>query len=171
MSLEKEKIKITPRMFRPKVIYTITINPEEQHEKQNNRVDRVIRDTRRKLDKLCLQYNVYAECSSPLSPVKHKFPRIHFHGIILFENYSQISKWYNEDYFKLSELGYFEIDTLGCIQKWHQYCTKEQDIMKHLTKESHIKSLRLDFKNPLPSGNELESIKTILKNKNDSQML
>lgn len=159
MSLEKEKIKITPRMFRPKVIYTITINPEEQHEKQPDRVDRVVRDVRRKLDKLCLQYNVYAECSNPLSPVKHKFPRIHFHGIILFENMGQISKWYNQDYFKMSDIGYFEIDTLGCIKTWHQYCTKEQEVMKVIAKEPHIKSLRLKFKDPVPSGDELESKK------------
>lgn len=142
MSLVKKEIKITPRMFRPKVIYTITINTEEQYEKHVDRVDRVIRYVRHKLDKLCLQYNVYAEVSNPLSPAKHKYPRVHFHGIILFENYTQISKWYNEDFFKMSSMGYFEIDTLGDIKIWHTYCTKEQDIMTKLTKDSHIISLR-----------------------------
>lgn len=142
MSLEKEKIKITPSMFRPQVIYTITINPEEQYEQHNDRIERVVKLVRRRMDKLSLQYNLYTELSNPLTPTKHRFPRVHFHGLMLFETTSQIAKWYNEDYFKLSALGYFEIDTLGDLNIWHKYCTKEQDIMKALIKTSHITSLR-----------------------------
>lgn len=142
MSLEKEKIKITPSMFRPKRLYTITINPEEQYEQHNDRIERVVKLTKRRMDKLSLQYNIYVELSNPLSPTKHRFPRVHFHGLIMFETPLQIAKWYNEDYFKLASLGYFEIDTLGDINTWHTYCTKEQDIMKTLTKLSHITSLR-----------------------------
>lgn len=145
MSLEKEKIKITPSMFRPKRLYTITVNPEEQYEQHNDRVERVVRLVKRKMDKLSLQYNLYAELSNPLSPTKHRFPRVHFHGLIMFENMSQISKWYNEDYFKMVSLGYFEIDILNDINIWHTYCTKEQDIMSKLINSSHIQSLR-----PLP---------------------
>lgn len=151
MSLEKKEIKITPSMFRPKRLYTITINPEEQYEKFNDRVERVVRLVKRKMDKLCLQYNLYTELSNPLSPVKQRFPRVHFHGIILFENISQIKKWYNEDYFKMVDLGYFEIDTLGDINTWHTYCTKEQDIMKLIMNEPHIISLRPPLMENQPS--------------------
>lgn len=158
MSLVKEK-KITPSMFRPNTPYTITINPQEQYEKYNDRIDRVIKLVKRKLDIITFQYVLFVECSSPLSATKCRFPRIHFHGVIHFENVNQIKRWYNEDYFKLDDLGYFEIDTLQDPEIWYKYITKEQDIMKAIAKKSVISSLRCyKFNGPLgdeqaPNGN------------------
>lgn len=147
MSLEKEK-KITPCMFTINRLYSITVNPEAQYEQDDKRIDKVIRKVKKKLDTLSLQYSLYAEISSPCSPVKNKFPRIHFHGTIYWENYVQLKRWYTNDYFRLHDLGYFEIDQLNDPDKWKEYCNKEKETMEHLTKHRHIASLR-----PIPNGN------------------
>lgn len=141
MSLEKEK-KITPHMFRPKIDFSITINPEEQYEQDPERLEKIVKRVRRKMDNLSLQYILHAELSSPSSPTKHKYPRVHFHGIIRFENAKQIKRWYTMDYFKLADIGYFEIDQLNNPTIWYTYCTKEDDIMRAITTPHIIKSLR-----------------------------
>lgn len=73
-----------------------------------------------------LRYELYQEISEPLQMRDGKAGRIHYHGIIIINNYhvwrSLLTYWISQ----LTVHGIIDLDTIESMDTWYEYCTKQQ---------------------------------------------
>lgn len=131
----KNRYKTLPTMFQLKTDYALTLNAEDQHGNFDDRITRMIKYYRKRLSKLHFEYKLHTEISTPLDG---RPPRVHLHGIMNFDNITQLKRWYNTDAELLSRSMHVDIDTIGNITEWSVYCSKNQIIMGDLTKNDSI---------------------------------
>ena len=144
MSLELKKLpKKNPiaNMYQKGTLYAITINPDDKHQfvDEPDRLEKITKYWTKLLQKYSLEYNLYAEISTPKN--SKSFPRYHFHGIISFRTRGHLRRWYNNTYRELSKISYFDIDTIDDILHWQTYCSKNEAIMKTIVDKYHYTSL------------------------------
>lgn len=143
MSLENEKTHNTqPDMLKLNTEYAITINPDDNLQcfDDSNRIHKVIVKTKRILYKLQCEYILYPEISHPMNTSRTSGPRVHFHGVIKFDNIYQLIRWYDTSYTALKKSTYFDMDTIEDRPAWIKYCTKNKKLMKKI-----CKTLKLEY--------------------------
>lgn len=150
---------MTDPSFRPDMIelnvpYTITINPDNNHQytkPQHLRPDRTYLPSDRmyyttryihnahmlKLKRYAT-WTLYPEFSTPKPDNKKGVTRLHFHGIIQFYDYEGIKLFYCTWLNKLKDTCMVEIDTIDNIQTFKNYCTKNTTTMKALFKLDNL---------------------------------
>ncbi len=119
-------------MLAPNIRYSITVNPDNQyHDSPSGRLDKLYKRIKRMMDSLSFEYLMYLEISTPKWKSTN-IPRLHGHGIIYFRNYSQVRRWYEQDYCRLQKFAYFDVDTISNESKWLDYCKKNSSIMRNI---------------------------------------
>lgn len=113
-----------------KTPYSINLNAEDQHINYDDRIPRMYKYYKKRLSKIHAEYSFNMEISTPLDG---RDPRIHLHGIIYFDNYQQLKKWYEKDSMEIARSMHIDIDTISQPEEWDKYMTKNAIIMSHLT--------------------------------------
>lgn len=115
--------------------YSITINLDNKHQAQINKnaftkmvkCKDYIRDI---LDKYNhhIYYLLHLDISEPKELNNNKYPRMHFHGCIMFKSDEAILDWLLMVCPKLSAIAYVDIDTIDDLNIWEKYCKKYDHI-------------------------------------------
>lgn len=132
-------VEKTPVFYKINTPYAITINPNDQNQgllckTAWSRMLKVSEMLEKHLEDAVptIIYKLYMDISEPQEMNLNKAPRIHFHGIILFETHVAILEWLLIVASKLSRLCYIDIDTIKMdtenILKWKNYCNKYKKI-------------------------------------------
>lgn len=127
MSLTK-----TP-FYKTNTFYSITINPDNNHQgnlKQGAhgrmvQVKTLLWDVFNKYPEI--YHILHLDISEPTS-IRPSYPRIHFHGVILFRTNIAIRLWLVEVLYKLKNWCNIDIDTISDIKIWESYCKKYDHI-------------------------------------------
>lgn len=115
-----------PEKVRVKRNYTFTLNPNDarQHFDKEDRQELVIHDMARWMANRStyLDIMVYLEVSL--------LGRLHWHGVISFEDNEAIRRFYVNDVHALINSNIIEIDTMEDEEYWLEtYCTKQEHLM------------------------------------------
>lgn len=123
--------------------YAITFAPGDKYQRfrQKDRWYRCYRETREIFIQIAealefeddegrttkgIDYELYQEISEPLNIKDGKAGRIHYHGIIIINNYpswrSLLTYWISA----LTVHGIIDMDTIDDMSVWYKYCTKQQ---------------------------------------------
>lgn len=94
--------------------YTFTYNPEQQYVGDVERLKKVVRHFRNKMNFSCLSYKVYLELSGN--------GRIHFHGYIKIK---EIKEFYLFAVGTMCAHASTEIDIINDDEIWYDYITKQ----------------------------------------------
>ncbi len=75
-------------------------------------------------------YELYCELSEPRdNTISKNGPRVHFHGVIYFENVRAVRHFLLYEWYSLSRYSKFKIDSIDNIEIWESYCQKQQNII------------------------------------------
>lgn len=129
MSLTK-----TP-FYKTNVLYSVTINP-------NNRCQGTIKggahsrlvDVKTQVWNVLnkhpdIKYLLHLDISEPLN-LNNNFPRVHFHGVVMFTTELAIRDWLLVVLYKLHNWCNIDIDTISDTSIWEKYCRKYDHITK-----------------------------------------
>lgn len=122
--------------------YSITINPDDHHQglickTSHSRlvhVKQLVENIFEPFEE-DIRYILHLDISEPREIIKN-YPRIHFHGAILFDNLKGIRDFLLVVLRKLSVMGYVDIDTCDDKKTWSKYCKKYD----HITNMSPIQN-------------------------------
>ncbi len=121
--------------YRVNKIYSITINPNDKHQFTHivnyyNRIKKVKSFVRECFGDEGIHFCLHLDISEPRQLKKGTYPRIHFHGVIMFKNKEAILSWLVHTSIMLSQMAYVDIDSLDPISKnkWFKYCMKYDHI-------------------------------------------
>lgn len=125
--------------FYEKGWYSVTVNPDDKHQ-FFGKVDRLQKFREHMhngllfLKAMHIDYHFILECSEPKSNEKWSKlgPRLHCHGIIRFRSTLSIKNFLMVGMYNLTRWCMYDIDTIGDINDWKAYCTKQCHIMKEL---------------------------------------
>lgn len=120
------------------VWYTFTFNPKDtlQCRKSKDRFGTFLRwfDKNRTVwDYGVKDLILYPDLSFPAQLGSGKYPRIHFHGIIMFHD---VNTFLLQNH--LDEFGYCEIDTISNHDDWIRYCEKYLRYVQYAEKSASI---------------------------------
>ncbi len=138
-----------PKVFYQKLkIYSITINPNDKYQFTNinnyyNKIHKIKQSISECFEHEEIRYCLYVDISEPKQFKKGSYPRIHFHGILLFKTNEAILAFLTHTSIHLSQIAYVDIDTMDDATKktWYNYCTK----YNHITNVMPLQH-RLSFK-------------------------
>lgn len=127
-------LKLHANMLEIGTIYSITINPDQQHQFYGD-PDR-FKKTHKYWSK-CFQryeweYLLYPEISSPHDSLK--LPRIHYHGLVCFRNVNQLLSWYSCIHYDLAKFSYFDMDIWDGRSTYILYSKKNEKLMSKFCK-------------------------------------
>lgn len=125
--------KITTAKF----VRTLTFNYDDDHQYISNvcRLTKVIDTFRALMKHLAIKYECYTELSYPQKSMGGQISRVHFHGIILFDDEIEFGEFYLSKFHILSKYSIIEVDTIKDNQIWFDYCTKDKSVMQPLIEE------------------------------------
>lgn len=116
----------------PKVIYEFTINPNDQYQFVNKKDSRLrnIKDTIDSIiqDSTC-KFNLFPEISMPQygNKTNKRIARYHYHGILLFVDWSDIRTFLSNTWHKLTACGSIQFNEYR-PDHWPTYCRKQQSM-------------------------------------------
>lgn len=121
--------------------YAITIAPNDIHQFTKNdnralmsmddefRIQRVMGSLWKRLSPFnsYIRYILHVDISEPRN-MNSNLPRIHFHGVIRFDDNRDIRKWLLKILPELNIIGIVDIDTIDDPVFWEKYCKKYDHI-------------------------------------------
>lgn len=144
---------IKPEDVKLDTMYSLSINPEQQHFAETKRVDEMKCHLQELVNGLSGLVDGYMECSSG--------GRLHFHGTILFKSLDGLEHFYLFDVPSIKHLATVEMDTIEDMDKWDEYCEKNKrfTFCKHIKTSEHraeliINSLHKKRRNKLNDKSE-----------------
>ena len=123
-------------IYSPKVVYEITINPDDKHQcagKGDSRVTGVkafIEDILKDKNSDIL-YHMFPEMSMPQfgNSSKNRYSRVHYHGIISFRTHSAVRYFLLNLWHKLTGSNSIQLNPYR-PDHWPDYCRKQQDMFQ-----------------------------------------
>lgn len=127
---------MSPPLLRPKVVYSITINPNDscQYYPKNYPGDWQVRMdafkqnwSKRFIELLSLfdiDYWLQIECSEPFRSGNQSEPRLHFHGLIRFQTPESVMQFLLNASHWLLTWSNFKIDSIEDPEEWIDYSEK-----------------------------------------------
>lgn len=141
----------TELFYKANILYAITINPDDskQYNKREtkNLYDRMakvkayINETMLCLPQFSIEYELYLELSEPSDSTFGRYPRIHVHGLIRFDNNKSINQWLLYEFYRIMEHNMICIKPIDNLLEWEKYCKKQQHIIKQSPITSSTTSL------------------------------
>lgn len=116
--------------------YSFTINPDDCHQYlgKENRLKSFFDFSHQEIallfnNNILFDYKFVIELSEPKELLKGKAgARYHLHGWVLFKKNESIFKFLDTIQYKLTRLGYTELDIVNDIDAWESYMMKQQSI-------------------------------------------
>ncbi len=140
---ENPKDEIPQPFYEIDTIYEITINPDDVHQKLNSEFR--FRDVYSMFSKIftnmCnqdMELVIYPEISEPTHIIDGKYPRIHFHGTIVFKKQHGLASFLIKYSFLLSKTASVQINTFR-PEYWLQYCKKQKHLMEFICKDDNLR--------------------------------
>lgn len=115
--------------------YCLTINPEDRYQQwaSENRYVNFMRWFKNEMTEIFgygkTIYVGNVELSEPRELNESKGPRLHFHGMFRFKDNSDIFKFLLLGLNRMARMGHVNIDTVGDLAVWTQYCRKHEAVM------------------------------------------
>lgn len=134
MNDKKKCNKVKEVYYKIGVPYSVTVQPDDHHQYYESGVR--LKQFRDKMAEVMLAntccYNFVIELSEPHGSIlrHHSGARLHMHGIILFENISELAHYLMYDQARWCKCGRLEVDTITDMDVWIGYM-KKQNIIKH----------------------------------------
>lgn len=135
-----KKVKKAPRapklFYQKNTLYSITINPNDQFQFKKKGQRRVSMFHNHFYEHFLsyttnrIEYNLHLDISEPRQMTVDKYPRLHFHGTILFKTNGSIRDWLTYLLPDLLSKAYVDIDTVDDAGIWYDYMTKFDHISK-----------------------------------------
>lgn len=157
--------KITKPTLEPKYnttdYYAITIQPSDKLQFHGKKPLAKIQHVRQHFYSLMLEcqipYYINLEISEPIGSLSDKSTggRLHYHGIIKFDNKSQIRSFLLEYQYKLLRQSRVEISKIADKDAWLNYINKQQLIppaMRTLSNWDHDRFIRRYKGRKIPNG-------------------
>ncbi len=120
--------------FKNKVVYELTLNPQQQHENSPLRPIHCRAGVRTLLKERLhpyANYYLYGEISEPRRTSKYEqFPRIHYHGIVIFHD---VVGFLLYGHYKLQNATSYCFSDFR-LTIWQHYCEKQQSLISHTLK-------------------------------------
>lgn len=122
--------------YRVNLWYSLTINPENRYQYlgSDHRYTNFIRWLKAELREIFettgVTYVGNVELSEPKKLLDSVGPRLHFHGMFKFKDNAQIFKFLLLGLNRMARIGQVDIDTVGDLPTWVDYCRKHEMVMK-----------------------------------------
>lgn len=115
---------LEPYKIIPGEIYSFTLNLSDQYDT----IDQSQMAYKYFLKKYVIEHNIKFELYPDLS----RKARYHMHGIIIFQEYEDITKFYVNVIQELNKhtICGMEIDTISNTEVWYKYCLKSQNLFR-----------------------------------------
>lgn len=123
--------------YKTNTLYSITLNPNDAHQGHlkggsHGRLVEVKSQVWTVLNKYPdIYYILHLDISEPLK-ISKNFPRVHFHGVVMFPTNKAIQIWLLDTLRVLGNWCNIDIDTIDDVSLWEKYC-KKYDTITNIT--------------------------------------
>lgn len=124
--------------YKPGKVYELTIAPDDKHQfigKKDTRLKNTVDFFTELLFEMPFNYHLFCEVSHPQfgDINSHRYARIHWHGIVCFNDEKSISQFLLNDYHKLTSVSRIQFNEYR-ESEWDKYCRKQKEYLPRWTR-------------------------------------
>lgn len=124
--------------YKPATVYELTIAPDDPRQfadKGDTRLKNAVDHFKDALKNWPCRYHLFCEVTHPQygQENKHRYARIHWHGIISFESQKDISNWLLTKWHKMTVQARVQVNPYRA-DVWDDYCRKQKSYLPKWTR-------------------------------------